>query len=997
LQQLHLNITFDSQITLQNLQDDIDNHGQPNCYRISEPSDYPRLSQFGHFTVLAVNIRSLYCNLDRFLVFVSCFNITIDILVLSECWTSETRVPPSITDYNLYHTKTQLNKNDGVVVYVHSKHSVQAREPVVIEGNCLVLNVNKAYTLVCSYRPPCYGNPSAYLDSLDSILSNIHTPNVLFVGDININILPGQVTSQGAKYLTLMLYYGLLQGVDKPTAGPNSCIDHFMVKCNKTWTTYVFDHLTDHCPVLLTVSDATCPKSPESNHIKKHDYNNIRERLALENWSQYYNLCDTNIAAEALVNKIRTAIDLNTYTVTVPKKRKPLKPWITEGVVRSIRKRNKLQRKSNQAPNDTLLRNQYCSYRNICNKLVKTLKKEYYQSELQKYHGDIKNTWKVIKDVCNLRTNRNHAEDLLEIGQNETDSLNIVNRYFTSIGKTLADIALANLKSTDTQLASKKSSVSGATTCSFFLYPTDSIETLATILSLKSGSAPGEDGITSDLLKLCRLSIVDPITYLCNLCFSTGVFPDIFKRAKITPVFKNGNKKLPSNYRPIALISVISKIIEKLVNKRLKKYLEVNSLLGSNQYGFRAKTSTEDAVIHLTTSITEHLDAGKKCLGVFLDLQKAFDTVSIPILLARLENVGIRGIALQFFTDYLTGRMQCTSINKINSEWIPIEYGVPQGSTLAPTLFLIYVNDLCKTNIPGCKTLMFADDTVLLFNDGSWDRVRILAENGIGLVTAWLEDSLLSLNVTKTNYICFSKTEATKPREDFKVAVHTYPCNRYMAGNCNCALLTRADHVKYLGVQIDAHLNWTPHITVVASRIRKLLYAFRNLRDVASKPLLIQTYKALGECIVNYCIGSWGGAAKTHMIELERAQRALLKVILRLPFRFATAELYRISLVPSVRKLYILQCLKRYHRKVVPTLPASNKRIDRCPLPAYKTKFARRNINYCAPLIYNKIKLDYTDLKTLSNYTFKKTVWTWLSDKSYDETENLVRLGYFGS
>ncbi|RVE51752.1 hypothetical protein evm_003555 [Chilo suppressalis] len=337
------------------------------------------------------------------------------------------------------------------------------------------------------------------------------------------------------------------------------------------------------------------------------------------------------------------------------------------------------------------------------------------------------------------------------------------------------------------------------------------------------------------------------------------------------------------------------------------------------QYGFRAKTSTEDAVLDLTSNIYKHLDNKRKCIAVFLDLQKAFDTVSIPILLCRLENLGIRGVALNWFKDYLQNRSQTVRLGGHFSESASCNYGVPQGSTLGPTLFLAYINGLCKIHLKKGELFMFADDTALVFYGSSWNEVKITAEKGLSKVTAWLENSLLSLNVNKTKYICFSINKASSPKKSFSLAIHTYPCNLLsdIPSDCNCAKLDRVKSFKYLGVMIDEHLKWDAHISLISGRIRKLMYVFKNLRTVTNLPLLIRVYKSLGESLICYCICAWGGAAQVHLIKLERAQRAVLKVLMSLPIRHPTASLYEKTKVLSVRKLFIYQVIRRLHNNTV--------------------------------------------------------------------------------
>lgn len=286
---------------------------------------------------------------------------------------------------------------------------------------------------------------------------------------------------------------------------------------------------------------------------------------------------------------------------------------------------------------------------------------------------------------------------------------------------------------------------------------------------------------------------------------------------------------------------------------------------------------------------------------------------------------------------------------------------------------------------------MYADNTVLLFHHSSWEQLRVIKETGLALVTSWLENNLLSLNTLKTKYLCFRKTNASKPPINYKIVAHTFPCNRSATSNalCNCNILEIEESIKYLGIVIDSKLTWGSHIEMVSNRIRKLIYVFKQLRLVANHNLLIQTYKALAECVIGYCISSWGAAAKSYMIKLERAQRVLIKVAMSLPFRYPTIDLYNRCSLLSVRKLYIFECLKIYHKKTIPDLPVRKTRINKCPTPHIKSTYARRHYNFTAPSLYNHLNKKIGNTKQLTAYKFKQVIKNWLGNLDYEETEKL--------
>lgn len=286
----------------------------------------------------------------------------------------------------------------------------------------------------------------------------------------------------------------------------------------------------------------------------------------------------------------------------------------------------------------------------------------------------------------------------------------------------------------------------------------------------------------------------------------------------------------------------------------------------------------------------------------------------IPILVQKLERIGIRGIPLELLKDYLKDRRQQVKIGQSVSLSADVLYGVPQGSVLGPTLFLVYINDLCNMNIDNGRVFSYADDTALVFSGPSWKEVQVAAELGLGRVAKWLENNLLSLNTSKTQYICFSIYNNSQPERDFNIKIHV--CGNRDNDHCTCLSIEKVPSTKYLGVIIDQRLSWSAHIDLVGNRIRKLTWIFKTLRHVASVSLLTRIYVTLAQSIITYCIPIWGGAFKTKFIDIERSQRHLIKVMFFKPYRFPTDKLYKMSNLLTVRKLYILFTILRLHKRL---------------------------------------------------------------------------------
>lgn len=978
-----------------NLIDEIDVFGEGNAHICSPEQSKTLIKNTPKsINIMHLNIRSVNCNFDNFIVFLASLQISCEIITLSECWLTESSMVPEIEGYVSYYTSRPKNQNDGVIMYVKSDMIHNVVEPQGQDASYLVCHLTRyKLSIITIYRSPSIHNQDTFLCELDSVLAScISSKNIVVVGDINIDITPKNLTQQAHEYLNLLASHGLIPSHKLPTR-KNTCLDHAMIKSDEKISTLVIDtDITDHKPIVVNIEWGVLNPSPKL-YRTIINYPAVVSEVMSVDFEDVMVTESANCAAESLISTVGSIIEKHSKIVQITSKCRTLKPWITNGLLRCIRNRNNLYRKTKTDPENYTLKVTYLRYRNFCNKLLKNLKRNYEKMELCNAQNNPKSTWKVIKNLTSTHKNVSQPLELLHIASDSKTSINSVNNFFANAGKRLAE-AFKPLQSSPN--ATPLNASYAEPSRSFVLLPTDEDEVKSTILGLRMDAAVGWDGISARLLRACLPKLLPVITHICNSAISSGCFPKVFKKAVVHPIHKSGDKYSVNNYRPISILPIMSKILEKIINKRLMHYLEAQNILASNQYGFRRGKSTEDAVASLVDHVVANLDKGTKCLGVFIDLSKAFDTIFIPYLLSKMNTIGIRGIPYKMLEDYLSDRTQYVKIHNLISNSQKINFGVPQGSILGPTLFLIYINDLCKLSLTNCSIFTYADDTALLIKGNNWSEIFMNAENALRSVRCWFSDNLLTMNLAKTVYMPFSlKPNTSRLADTFLLKVHAANCSENSSATmCNCPLLRQTNTVRYLGVLIDMSLNWKSHLDSLTARARKLIFIFKKLRSVADYSVLKTVYYALCQSIFTYCISIWGGAPKTLFLPLERAQRAVLKVMTLKPFRYPTSQLYIDCAVLTVRQLFVLHTILRVHRekKYKVSNAKSRRSYNVCPTYKCNTATAQRHYHFIGSHLYNKIN-KICNIFPLPFHLCKGKVSLFLRSQDYNETESLIKIG----
>lgn len=968
---------------------DIDKSLNVECHSVIYPEECGKIINKHYIKVFHVNIQSVQHNFESFLIIFARLNISFDVIVFSECWINEFSAIKQIEGYKSYNTSKYINKSGGVIVYINNKWSANVTEPDIEDANGLIVEVPNVFSLIGIYRSPSFRNSSKFISSLEANLKSIkNSPCLIFVGDININILGQSANEKNtSSYLNLLAAHGLISCVDKPTH-MKSCIDHIFVSaaCHSESIVCPTD-LTNHSLTMAGVTVAAPKMARVKRSRLKIDYEGLKAEVAKINWPVITSGSVLEDVVSNFSSALTDAVSMHSHVVRISHSKFNLKPWMTPGLIRCSKHRDKLHSEARKNPNNNLKKIAYTRYRNFYVKLLRKLKTEYECNLIDKNKNVPRKLWKTLNTISHRAVKKSNIS-LQDI------SLDACNKHFATVGEKLANEILARSNETQQSLA-EKVSTKGSLGHSFFIAPTDREEVLQLIKNLSSNSSPGLDNLDNRILKAVGEWIADPLAIIFNLSIELGIFPMTWKVAAVTPIHKGGPRNDPSNYRPISLLGNISKLLERIINKRLMHFLETNHLINDRQFGFRRGRSTENAVTLLTNTVSSHLDKGQKCIGVFLDLAKAFDSISIPILTKKLELYGIRGNCLKWFADYLTNRQQCVRISGQESSLRTVRFGVPQGSILGPTLFMLYINDISLLNILNADILCYADDTAIVFWDESWPGVCRRAEDGMALVSRWLDTNLLSLNTSKTKFLCFHKTAASAPTalEALRIPSATCQTQRHSIP-CICKRIERKGSLKYLGVVLDDRLTFRDHVVEVSNRVRKLFHVMRNLRDAVDGRILKMVYLALCQPLINYCILAWGGASSEALIPLERAQRGVLKVALNKPMRYPTTALYNEAGVLSVRRLYLVRVIVSVHKSVVNSKEYEQmlrKRVFKIPHPQQTTSFAHRFEAFLFPHVYNKL-VNICNFKYCTTREAKALVSRTLLTWTYEESENLIKV-----
>ena len=554
------------------------------------------------------------------------------------------------------------------------------------------------------------------------------------------------------------------------------------------------------------------------------------------------------------------------------------KPWINQKILKMINEREKLYKmylKTKDLSLKQSFHEKYKEQRNKTREATRISQKEFLQTFFAKNIKNIKNTWKGIKSVININSSNRKQPSSLMVNKKLISEPKLVaetfNEYFTTIAEKLQN----KIKHAPKHFSSFLQSPNPF---SFFIMPANITQVVNTINDLSSNKALGPYSTPTDVFHLIKLNVAEPLTEIINLSFEEGVYIDNLKIAKVVSIFKEKGCNLDcANYRPISLLSNINKIIEKLMHERLYSFLEKHKCIYELQFGFRSKHSTSHALTDLTEAIRKSLDDGNFSVGVFIDLQKAFDTVDHEILLSKLNHYGVRGTANNWFRSYLTNRKQFVTINGVDSTPRVMSFGVPQGSVLGPLLFLIYINDL-YLSVKYSTARHFADDTCLLIQNKSPKRLKKLLNQDLKFLNQWLQANKISLNASKTEILIFKHRNK--------------PLNYDLKIKLNGKRLYPSKYVKYLGVLIDNQLSWNYHVKSLVPKLSRANGMLSKIRHYVTPESLRSIYFAIFSSLMTYGAHVWAQNPSQIIKRVMKLQDKSLRIINFANYHEPTSKLY---------------------------------------------------------------------------------------------------------
>ena len=844
-----------------------------------------------------------------------------DVLAFTETWLNANIYSSEIFSNNMLVFRSDRNYIDtaktrggGVLLAISNTFNsvlldtstlVQDTPYIDVVG-CKISFNNVRYHVFCVYIPPktTVNGYEIFFDNFSQLCFQLE--NLIIVGDFNCSNFETAASNTLYSFYSNFTSFANLQQLNKVRNAHNVVLDLVLSNipnCDvyRDLNPIVQEDLyhpalgisisfrKDH---VINFPSSSCSKT---YNFRKANFNTLYSLLSDCNWSCLNEFTDVNLACKAFYEKLYTVFD-----VCVPKfsgQKHKFPSWYTPELRRNIALKNSYRRK-------------FKKYRRFCDHSefvkIRRLVKSQISRDFEKYTTDISNRlckepqyfWQYVRS----KKSQTRIPGILTHNNtnfcNPSDIVEAFASYFQSVYTTDDESVQEGINN--------YSNINGSTFPSINIHHITPLDVEKALTELKPKMSSGLDQVPCFVAKDCKSVFTTPLTYIFNLSLRTCTFPNEWKLAKISPVLKSGDSMYINNYRPIALISVFSKVFELVIHNKLFPFLKC--IITSNQHGFFPGRSTLTNLSCFTQYVASQLDTRRQVDCIYLDISKAFDRILHSKLLFKLSSYGFSENMIKFIETYLLNRQQVVCYNGFNSKFFHQSSGVPQGSVLGPLLFLLYVNDLTS---PICnKTLLFADDLKIFRTINSVNDCLELQKD-LETIANGCNANGLELNTLKCKVVSYSRKKSE--------ILYNY----IISGK----IIERTDTVKDLGVQFDKRLTFSDHLdTIIQTSFKILGFIVRTCVCFNNNNTIKILYTALIRSKLEYCSIIWSTSYVTQSIRLESIQRRLLKYLYkgefgRFPHRgFDQNELlthFNLSKLENRRKISAVRIMfKLLHGKI---------------------------------------------------------------------------------
>lgn len=881
-------------------------------------------------------------------------------------------------------------KNGGVAIFVRENLSINVKEINFLKSFCKekILEIvgieiklkTDTLNIIALYRSPIENNVEIFLKDLDCILSRTclktHAKTVL-CGDLNIDYL----SESTHKYdlVNIMSSYNiknLISEATRITANSKKSIDYMCVNFNQCVScSVIHSDLSDHSAQLLMLNKSQCssPTYVTKRIFNLSNYQTFTSYISREQWLNVYMANNVNEAFELFSSTLMYYINISfPFTKVYVSNKNKSKPWVTQGIKNSSVQLKILHKKMLQTNAKVDILN-FKRYKQIYRQVLKKAKVLYNDNFYRDSSNKSQAVWKIINNNIGNRSSReNSICELFIDDKTESDPLklaNLFNNFFINIPKQLNN----NLPTKNNYMPSI------ITYPTFYLDTVSETEVCNIIMSMKKSNSVGFDGISSNLLIKYLQFFIKPLTYLINFSFAEGVFPSSLKIAKIIPLHKKGERDKIENYRPISLLSTISKVLEKIIFDKIVNFFLKFNILAKCQFGFQKGKSTKSAITNFLKSLYDNLNNKNRCVGIFLDLSKAFDLVNHELLLDKLYIYGLRGKIYMWIETFLSERSQIVEIQGYRSDKQNIDCGVPQGSVLGPLLFLIFVNDLPSV-VDSMNLTLFADDTSYICSALSQNEVISKSQNILNTLSEWFTKNKLFVNTSKTEFMLFKlKTPAVNESYLLKI---------------NGSSIKQVVTVKFLGVHINQSLKWDDQVSSLCANLSSACYVLYRLQHVTSINTLLTYYYAHFYSRVTYSILFWGSSSL--MLKVFRLQKRALRNIAGVNKYHSCRSLFKEMKLLTMPCIFIYEVLIFVKTNYSSFLTNNfhhdydTRNSNALVTPQHNLSIFENNPFYVGIKFFNKLPVH---IKSIENSkTFKNCLRNFLLDKSFYDVNEYINL-----